>query len=279
MNRKLLFCILLLSIIQTATSQAKQKVSFLQNKSFSAKQTIRSQNPLQPIGADYFLQFDIDKNDCEKILGQDCLFRDTLFDDPYLHKARLTIFLDKAFITQDYRDKSITIKIKDDKYSLISSNKNAISFSVTNGAVSNLKLIKGNIDKEQNKVSKCQKARTLYSFHSLYNSENILTKSGIYKDEYDFSGLNEYILFAEKSNQSKIMAISKNSESIITAIENLQLCKMPNSDILNIRHLSVEECNNNAANEECYRYQKCENTIIIEDCEVSLFKDGFRAYP
>ena len=279
MNRKLLLYIAAVAIIQPLTLQAKQKVISPKNittKSSHAKKNIAAPIPSQPIDSTYFLQLNIAENDCEKILGQSCFFRDKMLSDPYLHETTLTIFLNKIFATQSFNDKTITAQVKDGTYSLASNNDNLISFNTKDGEVSNLKLIKGDLTKEQNNISKCRKAENLYNFYNLYKSSEILTKSGTYKDEYDFKGLNEYILFAEKTDQAEIMALTKSDESRITAVENLQLCKMPNANILNVRHLSAEECSgDDKTTEECCKYQECENVIAVEDCEVTLFKDGF----
>lgn len=279
MNRKLLLYMTAVAIIQSLTSQAKQEVVSPKNittKSSHVKRNIATPIYSQSIDSTYLLQLNITESDCEKILGQDCFFRDKMLSDPYLHKTTLTIFANKVFATQSFDDKTIIAQVKDGAYSLLSNNDNLISFNTKDGEVSNLKLAKGNLAKEQNNISKCHKAESLYNFYNLYKSSKILTESGIYKDDYDFKGLNEYILFAEKTDQAEIMALTKSAESKISAIDNLQLCKMPNSNILNVRHLSAEECSNDSeAAEECLKYQECENVISVNNCEVSLFKDGF----
>ena len=265
MNRKLLLYIITAAILQPPASQAKQKIS---GKSNLAPHSIESS---------YFLQTTIAENDCEKFLGQSCFFRDRMLSEPYLHKTKLTIFSNKIFATQFFNDKTIIAQVKDGAHSLISSNGNLISFNTKNGNVSNLALVKGNLTKEENNVSKCKKAETLYSFYNAYNKDDeIVTKSGIYKDEYDFKGLNEYTLFAEKKDLSEVMAITKNDDEKIVATENLQLCKMVNSDILNVRHLNEDECSGDKKpSEECFKYQECEDVVAVENCEVTLFKDGF----
>ena len=265
MNRKLLLYIIAAAILQPPASQAKQKIS---------KQINTTSHPIE---SSYFLQTTIAENDCEKFLGQSCFFRDRMLSEPYLHKTNLTIFSDKIFATQFFNDKTIIAQVKDGAYSILSSNNNLISFNTKNGNISNLTLVKGNLAKEQNNVSKCLKAESLYNFYNAYNKDNeIVTKSGIYKDEYDFKGLNEYILFAEKSDPAEVMAITKNDEPKIVAIENLQLCKIANSDVLNVRYLNEDECSGDKkSTEECFKYQECEDVIAVTNCEVTLFKDGF----
>lgn len=279
MNRKLLLYIAAVVILQPPISQAKQKVMLSKNiasKTFHAKKNIVVPSLAQPIESSYFLQITVAENDCEKILGQSCIFRDKMFGEPYFHEAKLNIFSNKIFATQFFNDKTITVQVKDGAYSLAFDKNNSISFNTKNGEVFNLKLTNGNLAKEQSNISKCQKAENLYNFYRLYKSDEITVKSGIYKDEYDFKGLNEYILFAETKDQTGIMALTKSDKPKITAIENIQLCKMPNSNILNVRHLSVEECaSEDASSEECFKYQACEDVITIENCEVTLFKDGF----
>ena len=223
------------------------------------------------------MQITVAQNDCEKILGENCFFRDKLFSEPYLHETKLTIFLNKIFATKSFKDKVITAQVKDGNYSLLSDNNNLISFNTKNGLISNLKLAKGDLTKESTNISKCNKSEILYNFYQTRNKDAaILTKSGFYRDEYHFNGINEYILFSEEANQSEIMVITKDAEQKITAIQNIQLCKMKNSDTLNVRHLSIDEClSNNQVTEECFKYSECEDMIAVDNCEVTLFKDGF----
>ncbi len=268
MNRKLLLYIATFAILQPLVASAKEKAATRKN--------IAKETASQRIDSSYFLQTSLAENNCEKTLGQSCFFRDKMLSDPYLHETKLAIFLDKIFATQLYKDRALTVQVKDGAHSLISNNGNLISFNTKNGEISNLKLVKGSLTKEEN-ISKCQKAENLYNFYNLYKKDDeIIIKSGIYKDEYDFKGLNEYILFSEKKYPTEIMALSKNDEPNISAIENLQLCKMKNSSILNARHLSAEECSGDEKTaEECFKYQECENIIAVENCEVTLFKEGF----
>ncbi len=268
-NRKLLLCVAAATILQPLASQAKQKVVSPKN--------IVAAKALQSIEPSYLLQITVAQNDCEKILGENCFFRDKLFSEPYLHETKLTIFLNKIFATQSFKDKVITAQVKDGNYSLLSDNNNLISFNTKNGLISNLKLAKGDLTKESTNISKCNKSEILYNFYQTRNKDAaILTKSGFYRDEYHFNGINEYILFSEEANQSEIMVITKDAEQKITAIQNIQLCKMKNSDTLNVRHLSIDEClSNNQVTEECFKYSECEDMIAVDNCEVTLFKDGF----
>jgi len=268
MNRKLLVYIAAVAILQSMASQAKPKIPLTTN--------VATQNLSLPIKSSYFLQITIAENDCEKLLGKSCIFRDKMLSEPYLHEAKLTIFLDKIYATQSFSDKIMLMPVKNGSFSIATDNNNLISFNTTNGAVSNLKLVKGDLTKEPNTISKCKKAENIYNFHNTYNTDALLIKSGIYKDEYDFRGLNEYVLFSEKQNQSEIMALTIGDDQKITAISNLQLCKMPDVDTLRARHLSTDECfGDDKALEECFKYQECKNSITIEDCEVTLFQDGF----
>lgn len=268
MNRKLLLYIAAVAILQPSALQAKPKKALAKN--------IVAENPAQPIGSSYFLQITVAENDCEKLLGQSCIFRDKMFGDLYSHETKLVIFLDKIFATQSYNDKTTIMQVKNGTFTLATDSNNLISFHTKEGTISDLKLVKGDLSKEQNNVSKCRKAENLYNFYNIYNNGAILTKSGIYRDEYDFKGLNEYILFSEKDDQPEIMALTKGDDQKTSALDNLQLCRMPNSDILNVRHLNVDECyGDNKMAEECFKYQECENVIAVENCEVTLFKDGF----
>lgn len=268
-NRKLLLCVAAATILQPLSSQAKQKI-------ISPKNTVAAK-ALQSIEPSYLLQITVAENDCEKTLGENCFFRDKLFSEPYLHETKLTIFLNKIFATQHFKDKTITTQVKDGNHSLLTDNNNLISFNTKNGLISDLKLVKGDLNKESVNISKCSKSEILYNFYQTYNKDAaILTKSGLYRDEYNFNGLNEYILFSEETNRSEIMAIIKDSAQKITAIQNIRLCKTKSSDDLNVRHLSIDECSgDNQTTEECFKYSECEDLIAVDDCEVTLFKDGF----
>lgn len=269
MNHKLILYIATVAILQPLTSQAKQKT-------FSPKK-IAIQNISQPIEVSYLLQINLAQADCQNLLEQSCFFRDKMQSEPYFHQTKLTIFLNKVFATQYYNDKSKLLQVKDGAHSLTSNNGNLISFNTKTGEINNLKLIKGNIKTETNGISKCQKAENLYNFYNIYNkTDQIFIKSRLYKDEYNFNGLDEYILFAEKNNQAEIMALKKNTNSAIEAIHNIHLCKMPDRNVLNVRHISAEECfKSDRAIEECAKYENCEDKIIVEDCEINLFRDGF----
>lgn len=272
MNRKLLFCITAAAILQPLALQAKIKKP---TKNISPQKII-AENPAQPIESSYFLQITLAENDCEKALGESCIFRDKMFSAPYLHETTLTIISNKIFATQFFNDKTSILQVKDGSYILNSNSGSLISFNTKNGEVSDLKLLKGDLNQEKQNISKCSKAENFYNFYSIYKKDDaITTKSGIYKDEYDFKGLNEYILFADKNEPSEIMAVSRGEDTQIIAMENIQLCKMNNSDILNIRHLNAEECLNNPDAEECSKYEACEDIITVENCDVTLFKEGF----
>lgn len=272
MNRKILFYITVATILQPLALQAKIKKSV---KNITP-QNIVAQNPAQAINPSYFLQVSLTENDCIKTLKESCIFRDKMFSAPYFHETTLTIFFNKIFATQFFNDKTSILQVKDGSYNLTTKQGNIISFDTKNGEIFDLKLTDGNLDKEQQNISKCSKAENLYNFYNIYKKDDeITTKSWIYKDEYNFRGLNEYILFASKNEPSEILAVSRGEDEKISAINNIHLCKMSNSNILNIRHLNNDECITNPDSEECSKYENCEDIIAVENCEVTLFKEGF----
>ena len=103
-----------------------------------------------------------------------------------------------------------------------------------------------------------------------------MIKSGTYKDEYNFDGIKEYVVFAEKNNPSELMAVSKTQHSEY-ALNNIRLCKAPYIRESRVRHFSREECldGNHNSEEECMKYQAFDDHLNIEDCKVTLFTDEF----
>lgn len=220
------------------------------------------------------MQIKLSDEECQKTLGKSCIFRDKLFQDPYLHETTLNIFSNKVFASQLSNDKTITLQVKDGSYLLATNNDNMISFNTKDGEITDLELQDGNLIKENNNLSKCEKAQILYNFYNLYKKPNaIVTKSGLYKDEYNFSGIKEYLIFAEKDRPSDLMAVVKEPDEEISKIENLQLCRIVNSDILRVKYSSDEECDNKES-AECFKYQDCRNEVIVSNCEINLFQ-GF----
>jgi len=253
----------------------------LENKAFSAvkksqksgEKTIKIKIS-QPISSSYFLQIKLKDDECEKAIAQNCNFRDKLLQEPYFHETTLNIIENKVFATQIFNDKTITLQVKDGNYLFNTTNNNKISFNIKDGEVSNLELQDGNLIKENNNLSKCEKAKNLYEFYNIYKKfDSISTKTGLFKDEYNFSGIKEYFIFANQTNPEELMAVARNPNNENFGIENLQLCRNANSDILRVKYLEDEECNKKDLL-ECSRYQDCRNEIVIKDCEINLFQ-GF----
>ncbi len=227
------------------------------------------------IDSTYFLQISLDDEGCKKAFDQSCYFRDSLFEELYFHGATLDVAFNKIFATQDFNNKTTSLKVRDGSYLLHTNNENLVSFAVKNGVVDNLQLLEGNLAKESQITSKCSKAKHLYNFYTIYNKmEEISKESGNFKDNHDFQGLSEYIIFAENNNPSELMAVQKTADGTISAISNIELCKMPRAQILTLRHNSAEECTLNPENQECAKYQNCENKVAVESCELMLF-EGF----
>ena len=270
MNHKFLLLIAAIATLQTESSVAKSK------KNLPTK-ILPSQNLLQSIDYTYFLQIPLTENDCEKALGSSCLFRDSLFQEPYLHPTTLTIFLGKIFAKQHFHDKTILLKVEDAAYSLKTDQQNMVSFTTKNGEAFNLKLTQGNLTQERQEQSRCAASELLYNFYYTYDQQDqLVVKFGQYKDEYNFDGINEYTLFTKNDEPAEIMAVTKKpTSSIVTSINNLQLCRPLDGEVLNTRHINSDDCTAANPSEECTKYATCEDVVAIENCEVTLFKDGF----
>ncbi len=273
LNRKFFFFIAILAALASSAVNAKTKKSHKKIK-------ITQQAPLTwTISSSYFLQISLNEENCLNTITEECLFRDKFLTTPYFHDTTVTIFLDKAFATQlSDPTGSRLITLKDGFHKLRTTNNNLISFNVKNGDIFDLKLLVGDLKNEREEHSKCVTTKILYNFYNIYDRLNELEiSSGIYKDEYDFDGIKDYIVFAKKTNPFDLMAVSRSPDGKNSAFNSTRLCKAVNHSISNVRNVTKEECSlaENFNNEECYHYASCVDHLVVNECEVVVFlEDG-----
>jgi hypothetical protein len=276
--KKLFLFLAIFSLIFSAESYAKAK----KKKNIKPRVT----NIYKTIPPEYFLQINLTQSECEKTLNvsaankTECFRRDKMRDEPYYHKSKITIFNGKIFAEQfsaeeDRQANQVFLTVKNGSYKLSSSNSNSISFSVKDGLVSDLKLLQGNLAKEKKLESKCDVSEAIYGFYKANNSDGIVEKNIMFNDEFNFNGLKDLQIFIEKSNPQKAMSLTLNDNNSFEAIDNIRICKMPNSENYFLRRISDEGCKLGREETilECTKYSSCEDYLIIKDCEVTLLKD------
>jgi len=277
LNRKFFFFIAIVVTLASSAVSAKVSAEVSAKSKKSLAKTEHQTSLTWPISNFYFLQISLDENNCLSTITEECLFRDKFLTTPYFHDTTVTIFLNKVFAKQSSNStESRLITLKDGFHKLRTTNDNLISFNIKNGDITDLKLLDGDLKNEHLQYSKCVKTKILYDFYNIYNRQDELEiSSGIYKDDYNFEGIKDYIVFAEKNNPFDLMAISRNPDNSNSAINSIKLCKIPNDFASNARHITKEECflAANFAIEECYRYASCVNHLAVDGCEVSVFAE------
>ena len=260
------------------------------------------------ISGDYFLQI-ISKKSCDSVTQTECFRRDRKNEEPYFHKTIINIFnnqiVAEQYFTTTNNNKKIFLKVNNGNYQLTTTNDNLISFTVDNGIVKDLTLISGNISRENFIVSKCIIAEKNYGYFMAYNKQPRLMETNYFTNKNNFEGVRNIAIFTNIQNIDNLtlqdlMAIEVKSYNNIYAIENLNLCKKPNSDILEVREISKAECikrqeclilinsnpdfQNKIIDESCLGYfdskrqdfqscstsPDCNDYVIIKDCEVKL---------
>lgn len=274
-NRNLILKIVFLSFLAASSANSLQ----LNNSEII---TSNQQEYLsQPISESYLLEIPLTIDNCEKVIGQICFYKDEVTGqgvktELHFHPTNLVIFLHKIVAVQNNpnSNKSL-IRVRDSSYTFKTKNDNIVSFDVLDGDVYNLKLTFGSLSKETKvETFKCNKARFLYDFYALYKKENeISKKTGTYLDEYDFKGVKEYVIFAPKNNITDTMAVIS-SQTNSSTVDNLMLCQLGNFKELRVRHVTKEQCAQNPTIEECSRYANCRDKIAIKECVVEYFIDG-----
>jgi hypothetical protein len=260
------------------------------------------------INGDYFLQI-ISKKSCDIVTQTECFRRDRKNEEPYFHKTIISIFNNRIvaeqYFTTTNNNKKIFLKVNNGNYQLTTTNDNLISFTVLDGIVRDLILVSGNISRENFIVSKCVIAEKNYGYLMAYNKQPKLVETNYFSNKDNFEGVRNLVIFSNIENIDNLtlqdlMAIEVKSYNNIYAIENLNLCKKPNSDILEVREISKAECKkrqeclilinsnpdfqNKIIDESCLGYfdskrqdfqscstsPECNDYAVIKDCEVKL---------
>ncbi len=256
---------------------------FFGNSAFAAKKKKLVNIAESRIG-EYFLQFNLTQKECEKIIGGECFRRDHMRDEPYYHESRIIIFDGKIFAEQFFENSEKTrnmvfLKVLNGVHKAKTTNGNLISFAVKDGKISDLKILKGEISREKKLESKCDLSEVIFGFYQAYDKSHILQKSALFKDEYNFDGLQEVLLFVEKENLGEARVLLKNSARSFDAIKDIRICKIPSEENFLLKHFSDEECqqNQDSANAaECSKYSICEDYLVVKNCEIVLLKDAMR---
>jgi hypothetical protein len=232
----------------------------------------------------YLLQINLSQDQCEKIVGGECFRRDKMRDEPYYHETNLKIFRGKIFAQQFFQGSErlvdkMFLPVKDGTYQLETNNKNLIYFSSKKGVVSDLKIQKDELLKEREPESKCNIAETIYGFYQGNDPSQIVAKTVLFKDEYNFEGFKELTFFVEKSNQAEVMVVTKNLNQTPIAVKDIRLCKMPQistPQVYFVKHVNDEECKENRHKDvsECQKYSICEDFLVIKNCDVLLLRDA-----
>ncbi len=287
-NRKFLFLAPFLTIIsinanlnaQVAASPDKATsdkvlVQKKPHRSSLTKKIKSSQKITNYIDPNYFLEVDLNQSNCEKTIEGQCLFRDHFLEDPYFHTTKLIIFQNKILALQNISkndDNQKLMQVKSSLYKLSTINGNFISFYAKKGQISDLILQKGDLAREKYQNNKCYKSKILYDYYELYDKKSqLFEETAIFRDEFNFDGLKEYIVFVEKNNLNEIMVLAKNVDQT-QLLENAHLCKIANQNELLFRYTTKEECQKIPQGKECKKYQNCEDHLIVENCQTKLFK-------
>jgi len=203
------------------------------------------------IPSNYLLEASLSK-DCDKMTNTECFRKDSFFGDPYFHKTTIFIFNNKIVAEQFFNNENSDIdknfiKIVDGSYVVNTNSGNKISFNVKNGIVENLILVSGKIAKEKLITSKCILAEKTYGFYTAYNNNDYFKKAISFKDDNNFTGLYEAVIFSEQKDQSEIvqselMAIFKKGNKAPFSIEKINICKKIDDQIYRFRKYSKKEC-------------------------------------
>lgn len=229
--------------------------------------------------SDNFVEIELNRQNCEKIIEGRCVFRDQANSgEAYFHATKLIIFQGKIMAFQDYNNTIKIFKIKDSNYKLLTKRGNLVKFRVENGVVFGLRALKGNLANEGFATSNCKKTQFLYDFYQIYDVKKFFVEEyGFYDDEFDFSSLKEFLVFAPKFNQQSLMAMSSHDGKRFRPIKRLKLCKFPGEDKALVKHINAKkDCVGKGKErfDECRTFRNCINYLIVEGCKVVYFR-GF----
>lgn len=196
------------------------------------------------IDNNYLLEIELKEN-CQKVLGQDCFRSDKFFQEPYFHYTLITIFQQKIIGEQYYEGSGINkefIKVNDGEYLFTTKNNNKILAVVRQGLINELILIDGDLENENKISSKCQYADKLLAFHRIYKTNEAIEKNVFYSDKKNFKGVIEGTIFHEKYHPEIFYATMKLQNKAISPIHEINLCKF-NKEIEAVeRDFSKSEC-------------------------------------
>ena len=196
------------------------------------------------IDNDYFLEIELKEN-CQKVIGNDCFKADKFFQEPYFHYTLLTIFQQKIIGEQYYEGGKIDkefIRINDGEYFFTTKNNNRILAIVRKGIINELMLIEGNIENENKITSKCQYADKLLAFHRLYSTKEAIENNIFYSDKKNFRGLIEATIFNEKYHPQIFYATMTIPNKASKNIQEINLCKRENKIEAIERDYTKSEC-------------------------------------
>lgn len=243
----------------------------------------RRKNPAPKVvalPADILIEFEITQSDCQKFVASECFRRDGMRDEPYFHPTKLVILQNRIhaeqLIERDQRPRDkVFIPVRNGNFKVKRRNGNEISFTVKDAAVSDLRLLKGDLVLEKKVESRCDVVAATYGFYKANGTSGIIERKRLFKDEYNFDGLKEFIFFVEKTNQAEVMALAKNSNQAALPLRDIRLCQMPDEENFFVKHITEAECATNRDDiaAECTRYSACVDFLVVKDCNVVLLRD------
>lgn len=240
-------------------------LTFTANKSFAG-----FIEPKQSLKENYFIEINLNKNNCEKIINSRCIFRDNLTDsNAYFHKTKLIIFQSKIIAYQEFNDSNKIFKIKNSSYKLRTNKGNLIKFKVINGKIHNFKVLKGGISKEINSNSLCNKNQFLYNYHKAYGKKEFTEKYHFYANRFKKHRLTEMLILQSKD---QVFAMKRKNNESFKPINNLQLCKFPQDNKLYVKYSQPQDCLNKNINKECEDYHECEDFMIVKNCKIEYLR-------
>jgi len=253
------------NIVSKNNSNSAQKVKF----------TPKNINIL--IDKGYKLQIELDEKICNQILEGFCTYRDfPTQENPIFHPTKIVILFDKALAFQTINNSNKIVKIKDGKYEFKTINHNLISFDTKNGKINDLKLISGDLRKEQKESSQCSINQFIYDFYKQYQ-DGIKILDGIFVDKYNFSAISEFEVILSPENKNRyIVASSRTSNQNYQVLKDIKLCHFYNDkEKYYIKYISEENCIYSQSPQECDQLKLCHDFIEVNSCEPVFLSEEF----
>lgn len=235
------------------------------------------------IPSEYFLEIDLKQRECEKLTNVECYGRDSMSQSPYYHKVKLRIFENQIFAERFFKNSEFKtdrefVKIKDGTFTLTTNKRNLISFTSKGGKVTSLKILNGIMANETKNPSECKLSEFKYGFYKNYDKEKLLSKSVNFKNDENFIGIEEMIIFKDKDSY-KTRALLNLSPQSQNSVKTINLCQMPkggkNSEEFLQREISRRDCILGKGNnlQQCLKYKDCRDYLVVRNCEVKIFSD------